>query len=502
MANFLFLTFYDKICLGPRILSSIVKNAGHKSNLILFKEDSSDKIIWGKNKSSVNYEHYKNGFLRGSNYDINAWTDKEIDLLVDLVLKLKPDVVCLSTRSFWTTLGNQIITAIRRKMPKIPIVAGGWGPTLEPEKYLEYCDYVCFGEGEQTIVDIGKSIDNNKDFRNIKNIIYKGGVGTIYNDLYEPLKNLDSVPIPDFNLDNSYLIENNRILKEEEFYNEKIYDVFVGRGCPLKCSYCMSGMWKDLYKKYGFNCLKIRTRDPKLCIEEIKRAKDNGAVVIRFKDEVFPFNKKWVAEFLKFYKKEINLPFFAYLRPEFHTIEMVEELYVAGLRTTGLGIQTGSENIRQNIYHRKCDNTKIAKFAEFLDVKGINYAYDIITNNPFESERDLKSTFCFLCSLPFADLKVFKIKFFPGAPITNMLKLNNPTSLGDNLYKWYSVLYFMAVRNKMLRKIAVVVEKIGLFKFLPSILQAVMLPYLISEKIKSRKMKKKYKTISASIPKP
>ena len=138
MANFAFLTFYDKICLGPRILSSTAKSAGHTSKIILFKDESSKYQFLKKNKTKVNYEAYINGLVKGTHYDVDPWTTEEVDHLKSLILKLHPDVLCISTRSFWTNLGETLVASIRDVLPDIPIVAGGWGPSLEPEAYLKY----------------------------------------------------------------------------------------------------------------------------------------------------------------------------------------------------------------------------------------------------------------------------------------------------------------------------------------------------------------------------
>ncbi len=41
MASICFLTFYDLICIGPRLLSSTLKENGHKASLVIFKGERS-----------------------------------------------------------------------------------------------------------------------------------------------------------------------------------------------------------------------------------------------------------------------------------------------------------------------------------------------------------------------------------------------------------------------------------------------------------------------------
>ncbi|MFH1662271.1 MAG: radical SAM protein [Candidatus Falkowbacteria bacterium] len=500
MANFAFLTFYDRVCLGPRLLSSTVKSAGHKSSLIILKEESASSIISHKDKNNINYQYYYNGFLRGSMYDVNPWTENELNLLYTILKKQNPDILCISTRSFWTNLGKPIIEHIRKILPNIIVIAGGWGPSLEPKKYLEYCDYVGFGEGEDMILDIGRAIDERISLKQIKNIIYKNDEKLIKNEVYPPIYNLDNVKFPDFDPEDIYLIENNEILTGKDFHSKKMYDIFVGRGCPMNCTYCMSSKWSMVYKNnYGMEYQKVRLRSPENCIKELQSIKTDNLEFIRMKDEVFPFIPIWVDEFVKLYKEKINLPFFAYLRPEFHSIDMVNKLYDAGLRETGLGIQSGSDEIRKNIYHRMCPNEKVIEFAKFLDKKVISYHCDVISHNPFEKEKDLKNTFDFLNKMPFNDLKVFKLAFFPGAPIDKMLKEKNPVSEKEYIYRWYSILYCMASSNKYMRNISIFIEKHGMFKKIPSVLQILFIQILFKEYSTRRKAKKKYKANFASV---
>ncbi|MBF0431552.1 MAG: radical SAM protein [Fibrobacteria bacterium] len=433
---------------------------------------------------------------------MNPWSTYEVGLLQQLLTQLAPDVICLSTRSFWTSLGKNIIDVVRNGLPDTPIVAGGWGPSLEPEKYLEYCDYVCFGEGEQAILEIGKAIDSNSnDFSHINNLIYKKKGKLIFNESIKPVDNLDLMPFPDFDISGKFLIDDNAQKTGSEFHNEKIYDIFVGRGCPLNCSYCMSGQWNSLYKiNHNHKFPKTRLRSPENCIKELEIAKSKGALFIRIKDEVFPAKKSWVSIFLDLYKKRIDLPFFAYLRPEFHKSQMLEQLVIAGLKTTGLGIQTGSDIIRKEIYNRKCPNDKVMAFARELVDKNIEFHYDILCYSPFETLDNLKDTFTFLCTLPICELKVFKLAFFPGAPISEMIKKANPVGEKDSVYFFYSVLYCLATHSYFTRSVAKFMEKLGPFYGSAKILQVLFWPALFKEKQKRNQAKKKYKVSSLILP--
>ncbi len=501
MANFAFLTFYDKICLGPRVLSATLKAAGHASNIILFKDEASEYLLHKKNRTQVNYECYINGFIKGMHYDVAPWTSKEIDLLANHLKQMSPDILCISTRSFWTQLGKTLVESIKSAIPDVPILAGGWGPSLEPEKYLEYCDYVCFGEGEGTILDVGKAIDQGTDFREIKNIIYKDKNNIIRNPAREPIKNMDDIAFPDFTLDDVYLVEDNQITSARSFYNKKMYDIFLGRGCPMNCSYCMSGKWKKLYHDHdNMRYPKFRMRSPEVCIQELQIAKANGARFIRFKDEVFPYHRKWLDRFLELYKSNINLPFFAYLAAEFHKPDIIDKLYDAGLKTSGLGIQSASDDILQNIYHRPNIGERFKILAEKLEQKQIEFSYDILAHNPFETAADMHKTFQFLISLPLAEIQVFKLSFFPGAPISKLIEKKKPIPERESTYQWYAILFCMSCKSNFMRSLSIFIQKHRLFIRTPKILQLFFIPHVLKEKYRELLAKKKYGMASMTLP--
>ena len=478
-----FITLYDTICYGTRLLSRIVSESQCEPHLIFLKKERYFPLLKKKDEYKT-YQFYYNGLLRGSCYAIDHISDTEIKILLDTLEKICPSIICLSTRSFALSICRNLFPLIKKRLPSVPIVAGGWGPTLEVEKFLEFCDYVCFGEGESTMRSICKSLNQNRSFKDIPNLVYRTDNRLVRNKVEHAISidELNELPLPDFSVEHKYLISDNKIEFGEKFYNEKIYDLFAARGCPLYCSYCLSSKYNIIYKKYsGIACPKYRLRDIDTVFAEAMRAKERGAKYLRIKDEVFPIVKVWVQEFIERYPREIGLPFFAHVRPEFHDPETLRKLKEAGLRVTILGIQSGSQEIRTKIYNRKLPKNQVVQFAKTLHKLDIQFIYHFIYRNPFEREHHLKESLEFTYELPYAKPFFFKLEPLPGTPLKKMIDSKNPTPIPVSISDWYALLHSMSLNGPFLRRMARFIHTHKLFRRFPLALIIFFVPSLGKE---------------------
>lgn len=104
------------------------------------------------------------------------------------------------------------------------VFAGGPEVSYETGTFVDYFDYVLSGEGEEIIIPFLNKISNNSE----ENI---DGVASKSNPYTTPQYVKDLANIPDI-LD---------MYTEDDFKNRIIY-VETSRGCPFKCSYCLSSL--------------------------------------------------------------------------------------------------------------------------------------------------------------------------------------------------------------------------------------------------------------------
>jgi Radical SAM superfamily/B12 binding domain len=450
MARVLLFTGYDRICLGMRQLSSYLKFHRHECQLIFFKIDSFGPLIKDA-QDSICYVTLDNGNLIGSNYDVNPYSDGEFKLLLNEIKEFNPDIVGLSTRSFWLDMpDNMLISKIRKLLPNTLTIAGGYGPSLEPDRFLEKFDIVCVGEGLDPLARLADTVDQKIDFYSIPNLVYHKGDQIIRNPIAPPIQEISKIPFPDWNLENKKLIEQNRVIEGEEMYNTSMYNIFCTWGCPGTCSYCMASQWSNIYKASGYKGFpKIRVRPAEHVIEELKSAKRRyNLKKIKFNDSILAFDLKYTRELMKLYRQEIGLPFNCHISPQFYKPEIVDTLIDSGMENTVVGLQSGDENIRKKIFKRPVTNDQIRKLASQLYKKEIDFSYDLISWNPFEGIGELNNCLDFLDTLPKGPtLTIFRLKIFPTSRFDRLVRDKKPHYLPDNSYMAYIYANELVIRS-------------------------------------------------------
>jgi radical SAM superfamily enzyme YgiQ (UPF0313 family) len=429
------------------VLAGLLQDAGYDVSVIYLKLPSKAKIDWFKN-SPTNYEMVDiSGEIIGFNADVSSVTQFELDLLIAKLAEISPDLICISSKSTDSAIVLKVLPKIREKF-STPMIAGGFGPTLDPDLYADLVDYVFVGEAENAIVEIATAIENGRSLKPFRNIYYKNNGVLVKNKLRAPeIENFRFQAIPAV----SYYIDHNKVYDAHElenFISAHAYSTFFGRGCISTCSYCSAGYWHKIYAREGFKIQKRRNRRVEDIIEELKEAKARNCTFVLFRDEFLCAETIKLKQFFQLYEKEICLPFWAFLVPEqiLSHPEILEMAVDAGFVATEIGIQSGSDRINRNIFTRFLPNRKMLDYARLLQKYNIITKYDFIIFNPAETWEDIQATFRLIQSLPKERtyLQLARLHFFPESPIINILK--NYVDLRPNFDHFYcqALLYLLS----------------------------------------------------------
>lgn len=198
---------------------------------------------------------YLGTILHNKGYNVRIYSENMVGRDVPDEF-LDTDFLCLSMLTLTAPRGYEIAKKFRQLKPNGKIIMGGIHPTFMPEEALQYADLVVCGEAEEIIVDLIEYGWNDK--------IVHG----------KPLENLDSLPMPDWNL---------------VYNSDKIYvkPVMTSRGCPYDCTFCT--VTKMFGRHYRFN-------SPERVLEEIFST-NHGRIF--FYDDNFGANRKRLKEILK-----------------------------------------------------------------------------------------------------------------------------------------------------------------------------------------------------------
>jgi len=377
---------------GMRTISSVLKENGYKTEIIFMKSEE---------------DYYK------------LYKQKELEQLKNLCKD--SGLIGISCASLSSLKTYQIINYLKENLD-IPIIFGGIHPTLCPEECLENTDIVCIGEGEGVMLDLANAIKNKKSIKKIKNLWIRDGDKIIKNGVRDLVDDLDELPVPDYDIENHYILDKGKIRKfQSSDLNNKIW-YLSGRGCPYGCTYCSNGMVNEIYK--GHRKKIVRTNSIDYVIKFIKglKAKFNLRYVFIDDDSFTVRSFEDLKEFSEKYKKEINLPFKSTVDARTITEEKVKLLVDSGCVHMTMGIQ-GSENVNKNVYDRNITYENILKAAKILNKykDKCTVSYDVLLCSPHEENKDLLEVYNLIKEIPKPfRLQVNLLVFFMGTQLYNL----------------------------------------------------------------------------------
>ncbi len=439
-------------------------------------------------------------FIKSNTYNPEPITNQDLDLLEKILRQDDYLFIGISILSSFTLSDAKKVSDFIKERCSLPIVWGGAYVTIMPQKSVQYCDIAVRGEGEIPTLELAKAIQQGKDISNIPGICYYDDNNVyIENELAPLIQNIDTIGYLPVGYDNIYLIDRNKIIKQDPLLDTEFYEISCSRGCPFRCSYCCSQNVKRLYKGKG-KYLRFRSVDN--VIAELKNAVDNNSNIkeIRFWDEIFSNENGWVNEFSAKYKQEIGIPFTIWGHPLMVKEDVIAALSSAGLKRIVVGIQSGSPNVRNNIFKRPESNEQIIKASKILSLHKIpEVYYDLMISHPLETMKEIKETFelCLQLEPPFR-LEIHGLAFLPGAEIINIAlkqgvctleEIENSFNLSfkenDTLFRGASMGYF---GNEQKKKVWTDLIYLSQFENIrPEVIRLSESPY--KNEVKIRKLK-------------
>jgi radical SAM superfamily enzyme YgiQ (UPF0313 family) len=377
-------------------------------------------------------------------------SDHEIDLLIDLVKEIDPRVITMSVMAPYALAARKIVSEVR-KFSNADVIIGGKYPTIAPNEALDFADYACKGDGELLLLNIHERLRKGEDLKNIKGLWFKDDDLNIIDMGQEVLyQEMDDIPYPAIDEAQMHFIEKNtHSTVDPEIFEDELL-MMAGRGCVYLCSFCVNSLLIPMNRGNGRF---VRIRSPENVIEEInyRLSKYENPEFITFNDEIFGVFDEWVEDFAAKYKVACDLPFECELVPTLIKESNIQTLFDAGMTSIHFGVQSGHDEIRKDVMHRPGTGADLKEKAEILRKIGIKPQYDIILDNPFDTEESLAEALELLLSFAFPlNLNTYKMQYFPHYPFTKMaLKAGHITEehVTDEFIA-NSVLYNMVYRPK------------------------------------------------------
>ena len=357
------------------------------------------------------------------NYDSNLFslpTEKEENLFLETIIKIKPKIVAISLLSPYVLIAKRLTELVKKHSDAI-VVWGGVGPTITPDEHIKLTDIICIGEGERSFEELIIAVRDQKSYSNIKNL-WINDQGKITKNPQGPLiQELDTLPFAEYGNKNMYFIEQNKLSREDPELDHNILYLQSTRGCPYSCSFCVETMYHDIYKGLGKF---VRRRSVDSIIEEVNlhlKRPGNKKKRVYFIDEVFGSAPGFIEEYSERFPKEVGVPFDVLYHPKSLKVKTIEKLAHAGVAEINFGIQTGSDNIRNEVFTRPGTNAEIIELTNEIRKFDIKIRYDLILDNDFETKETLKECVNLILQLPKPVIfNTFSLQHFPDYPMTHL----------------------------------------------------------------------------------
>ena len=329
-------------------------------------------------------------------YTINHRTET---IIAD-IYKKKPDVLTFSCYIWNWEYVQEIMTEIHKLMPKIPIFLGGPEVSFTSEEILKQYPFlsgIMTGEGEETFLELCRTFIC-ADMENPQNDLFdvaKPGINLIPGISGEPrgLVNINDIP---FFYDDMAAFEHRIVYYESS------------RGCPYRCSYCLSSIDKT-----------VRLRDLELVKKELQFFLDLKIPQVKFIDRTFNCNRDHACKIWQYILDNDNGV------TNFHfeisaDILMDRELAILekmrpGLVQLEIGVQsTNPETIKE--INRVMDVDKLREAVEKIhSFKNIHQHLDLIAGLPFEDFVTFQKSFNEVYSMKPQQLQLGFLKVLKGA---------------------------------------------------------------------------------------
>jgi len=345
-------------------------------------------------------------------------TKQEEQLFIDTIKELNPGIVGFSVYTAFSPIAARLNQLVKENSDALTIW-GGCHPTLYPDMCIDKTDTICVGEGEETLVELVQAVAESRPWRDIRNLWVNRNGEIIKNPLRPLNQDIDARHFPSYGNPNFIFIEDNKVTRQDPLIDMPCLWVQTAQGCPYKCSFCINGLLHDKYRGLGKF---LRRRSVDNILREIKTYMEKygeNVQSIFFFDEVFATNPEWLQEFKERYKKEVGLPFACSLNPLMVKQNIISELAEAGLREITVGIQSGSDEIRNEIFERKGSGDEIVHVAKKIKELNLLAVYDLILDNPYDDEETLEGTLRLMLRLPKPlSFHLYRLQFFPEFAVT------------------------------------------------------------------------------------
>ena len=187
-------------------------------------------------------------------------------------------------------------------------------------------------------------------------------------------------------------------------------------GCPFKCSFCCINA--------PFEIPTLRMWSPDNVIGQIDRlVKEYGVTNIKIPDEMFVLNRRHVLGICdRIIERGYRLNIWAYARVDTVQDQVLERLKAAGFNWLGLGIESGSQHVRDGVEKGRFGEREIVTTVDKIRSHGIHVAANYIFGLPDDTMDSMRATLDLALELNTEWANFYCAMAYPGSPLYTFAK--------------------------------------------------------------------------------
>lgn len=329
------------------------------------KTDAKEEVIA---RSPVN-----GGYIEGP---VPSLSNHFFPFVADQLRNFPCDVFGFSSICSSYALTLRLAREVKLVNPEATIVLGGPQASVVDAatmRAFEYVDYVVRGEADESFPALLHLLSNGSaaSYASIPGITFRSGDDVIRNQNGPVISDLDSLPLPAFDLDPDIRTRGGVHLE-------------VGRGCPFSCTFCSTN---DFFRR------NFRLKSSKKMVKEMQFiSKEYGLTYFSLVHDMYTVDRKRVVEFCEtLLETNEKLTWGCSARTDCIDDELLELMARAGCRGIFFGIETGSKRL-QHVINKNLNLTHAMERIRCADKHGIKTAVALIIGFPEETRDDLRDT--------------------------------------------------------------------------------------------------------------
>ncbi|OGN99213.1 MAG: hypothetical protein A2Y89_05775 [Chloroflexi bacterium RBG_13_51_18] len=276
--------------------------------------------------------------LEKEGYTVSLLDANALGIMPEDVGKAVPDADIVGITAMTPTIGTALSIAryLKRDRPAIKIIIGGSHVTLLPEETLASSsdvDVVVRGEGDETVIDLLRAIENGLPMDGVAGISYTVEGKIVHTADRRKNADMDSLPYPAY-----HLLPWKKYRPHPPHGRSMPFGAIVtSRGCPYRCAYCSKPVFGS----------RFRAQSPGRVVEEMRYLQQKfGIKEIAFYDDSFTLDKKRVHAIAdKIIEQKLKIAWTCETRVNLVDKELLEHMKQAGCYSVAYGIESASPDI-------------------------------------------------------------------------------------------------------------------------------------------------------------